>query len=56
MTGTGMPEWLAEALCELMDLLRAGRLAGVSHDVEAVTGRPATSFEQFARDHADAFR
>ena len=28
----------------------------ISQDVERVTGRKATSFEQFARDYRDAFR
>ncbi len=56
MTGAGMPAWQAEAVLELTDLLKAGKLAGVSSDVEQITGHPARSLEQFARDHAGAFR
>jgi uncharacterized protein YbjT (DUF2867 family) len=56
ITGAGMPEWQAEAVLELTDLLRAGKMSGVSSDVERVTRRPARSLEQFVRDHLDAFR
>jgi uncharacterized protein YbjT (DUF2867 family) len=56
MTGSGMPAWQAEAVLELTDLLKAGKLCGVSPDVEQVTGHPARSLEQFLRDHAGAFR
>jgi uncharacterized protein YbjT (DUF2867 family) len=56
MTAAGMPAWQAQAILELADLLRAGKLSGVSPDVERVTGHPARSLEQFVRDHAGAFR
>jgi uncharacterized protein YbjT (DUF2867 family) len=56
MTGSGVPAWQAEAVLELTDLLKEGKLSGVSPDVEQVTGHPARSLEQFVRDHAGAFR
>lgn len=52
----GMPEWLVEALGLLNAAFAAGEFAAVTDDVRRATGRDATSFEAFARDHADAFR
>jgi len=46
---------VAAALREFAVEMRAGRLALVTDDVERLTGRPATTFERFARDHAWAF-
>jgi uncharacterized protein YbjT (DUF2867 family) len=56
MTGMGMPQALADAMNELYALAPAGHLAGVLDTVEKVTGRPARSFNQFAKDYATAFR
>ncbi len=53
---TGLPEWLADTLVELHTLYASGHSAGVSPAVQEVLGRPATSFDQFARDHVDVFR
>jgi uncharacterized protein YbjT (DUF2867 family) len=41
-----------DAMMELMSKLRDGHLTAVTDDVERVTGRPATSFDRFAEDHA----
>jgi uncharacterized protein YbjT (DUF2867 family) len=46
---------VAAALREFGDEMRTGRLAVVTGDVERLTGRPAISFEQFARDYGWAF-
>jgi len=43
------------ALREFAGEMRAGRLAVLTDDVERLTGRPATTFAQFARDYAWAF-
>ncbi len=43
------------ALREFAGEMRCGRLALVTGDVERLTGRPATTFAQFACDHAWAF-
>ena len=52
----GVPEWAAEGLVELWrDVYRAGLAATPAPDVEAVLGRPARTFAEFARDHREAF-
>ena len=56
MIQTGMPEWQAEAVCNLLDLLRNGTMAGPSDTVQKVTGKVPITFDQFAKDHAAAFR
>lgn len=56
MTAMGMPEPLADAMNELYALAPAGHLASVLDTVEKVTGRPARSFRQFAKEHAAAFK
>jgi len=56
MMGAGLPEWMADALLELYALYRSGQGSGVSPDVETVTGHPALSFDDFARDHAATFQ
>jgi uncharacterized protein YbjT (DUF2867 family) len=55
MAAAGMPEWLVEALIELIVIKRAGYTEAISADVAPLLGREATAFEQFARDHAEAF-
>ncbi|NMO14224.1 SDR family oxidoreductase [Pyxidicoccus fallax] len=56
MLGAGIPEHYAEALLDLYRYYRKGVASAVSPAVKDVTGREPTSFEQFARDHADAWR
>lgn len=56
MTGMGMPEPLADAMNELYALAPPGHLAGVLDTVQTVTGKPARTFGEFAKDHASAFR
>ena len=55
LLSAGMPEWLAEGLLELMDLMRAGKMDVVTDDVERVTGTKPRTYEQFAIDHAAVF-
>jgi uncharacterized protein YbjT (DUF2867 family) len=52
----GLPDWLLDALERLNELFASGRAAAVSEDVERVTGRPARTFDEFARDHAAVFK
>jgi uncharacterized protein YbjT (DUF2867 family) len=52
----GMPPFLADALFELFSERRKGIEARVWPDSERLLGRRPTSFEQFARSHAAAFR
>ncbi|HEX8188888.1 MAG TPA: SDR family oxidoreductase [Pyrinomonadaceae bacterium] len=54
--GAGLPEWLVSALERLNETFASGRAARVTDDVRRVARREPTTFEQFARDHADAFR
>ena len=53
---TGMPAWQAEGLAEDYAHYRRAEAAGVSPDVERVTGRPARTVREFADEHAVAFR
>jgi uncharacterized protein YbjT (DUF2867 family) len=50
--GAGTPEGYADALINLHRNYREGRFGRVAPDVQKLLGRAATSFEQFARDHA----
>ena len=53
---TGMDDWLISTILGLYKLYRKGYASEVSSAVEEVTGRKATTFVEFATDHADAFR
>ena len=55
MKGMGLSPWLIRALMEVNRMNRDGGAATVTNDVEAVLGRPATSFAQFSTDHASVF-
>jgi uncharacterized protein YbjT (DUF2867 family) len=52
----GMDDWLINTILDLYTLYRKGYASEVSSAVEKVTGRKATTFVEFAEDHADAFR
>jgi uncharacterized protein YbjT (DUF2867 family) len=52
----GMPEARADALAELFAERRKGKEANVHQDIEAIIGRRATSFDEFATRHAAIFR
>jgi uncharacterized protein YbjT (DUF2867 family) len=56
LLGAGMPEWSADALLDLQRLYREGKASLVDPAVERILGRKATTFDQFARDHAGAFQ
>ncbi|OIJ67896.1 NAD(P)-dependent oxidoreductase [Streptomyces mangrovisoli] len=51
-----LPEPVAQALLHSARRLRDGAKAQVAEDVEAVTGRPPRDFEEWAVEHAAAFR
>ena len=53
---TGMDDWLINTILGLYTLYRNDHASEVSSAVEEVTGRKATTFVEFATDHADAFR
>jgi uncharacterized protein YbjT (DUF2867 family) len=56
MKDMGMPDAIVEALLELSAIIKAGYTSAVSPAVEEITGRKATSFEQFADDFSEAFK
>ncbi|MFQ5908985.1 MAG: SDR family oxidoreductase [Thermoplasmata archaeon] len=51
----GLPDWYLDAAIEASRSTREGRYSAVSATVEEVTGKKPRSFEQFARDYAEAF-
>jgi uncharacterized protein YbjT (DUF2867 family) len=55
MVGMGFPEWIAEGYVELMEGFSEGFADSVTDSVAVLTGHPARSFEQFARDFAHVF-
>ena len=55
MLGMGVPEWIADGFVELFADFSVNWGDRVSPDVEQLTGHPARSIEQFARDFAGVF-
>lgn len=55
MVNMGMPEWIARGYMELMEGFSEGFAERATDSVPTLTGHPARSFEQFARDHAQVF-
>jgi uncharacterized protein YbjT (DUF2867 family) len=56
MLAAGMPEWSADALCDLQRFYREGGASTLTPDVEQILRRKPTSFEQFSRDYRQAFQ
>jgi uncharacterized protein YbjT (DUF2867 family) len=56
MIGMGFPEWVSRGFVELSEGFSEGFASQVTSNVATLTGHPARSFEQFARDFAGAFR
>jgi hypothetical protein len=56
MKDIGWDEWRINFLIELYNLIRLGYLSNVTSPVEGLTGKKAISFNQFAKDYAEAFR
>lgn len=55
MVGMGFPEWIAKGYSELNEGFSENFANRVTDNVETLTGHPARSFEQFARDNAHIF-
>lgn len=51
----GAPKYTVDGLMETYSLVRAGRFAYLTQDVEKVTGRTPRSFETWVRQHIVAF-
>jgi uncharacterized protein YbjT (DUF2867 family) len=56
MISAGLPEWYVDRLTSLYQYIREGNFPKQSAAIKEVTGREPISFEQFARDHSDAWR
>jgi uncharacterized protein YbjT (DUF2867 family) len=55
LLATGMPEWHVNVQVDFSTALSAGHASAVTNTVEAVTGRPARTLEQFLREHVVQF-
>jgi NAD(P)H dehydrogenase (quinone) len=44
MIGAGFPEWIADFINDLRRMESQGGASAVRHDIETVTGKPATPF------------
>jgi uncharacterized protein YbjT (DUF2867 family) len=55
MRKSGMPEWNVRAVSELLGYFASGAAATVTDTIPRLLGRPAVSFEQFAKDNRAAF-
>jgi uncharacterized protein YbjT (DUF2867 family) len=55
MVDMGLPEWIARGYAELSEGFAENFASSVTKNVPILTGHPARSFEQFARDFAQAF-
>ena len=56
MMGMGFSEWVSRGYVELSEGFSEGFASQVTGNVATLSGHPARSFEQFARDFAGAFR
>lgn len=56
LTAGGVPEALARYLAALFELVRRGAADVVTDDVRLLTGQRPLSLEEYAHDHADAWR
>ena len=55
MMSMGIPEWIARGFGELMAGFSQGFANRTTDNVATLTGHPARSIEQFARDFAQVF-
>jgi len=55
-TQAGLPRDYAVFLASIFFPVRQGWMAGVTADVQTLTGKPARSFEQYASDHVATFK
>ncbi|MFK8029560.1 MAG: SDR family oxidoreductase [Gammaproteobacteria bacterium] len=55
MLESGLPQWDAQALCEIQAYFAMGHHSMVTDDLTNLLGRPATRFEQFAQDFGRSF-
>ncbi len=56
MMAMGMPDWMANGWAAMATMIGTGAADMVTPMVKEVTGQEPRSFDQFARDYADAFK
>ncbi len=56
LTRVGLPDWLADSIVGLYQVIREGHGATVTNTVEEMTGQPARSYREFAEANKEAFR
>jgi uncharacterized protein YbjT (DUF2867 family) len=56
MLQAGLPQWQVDGVMELHTINKRSLWATVTNDLQNITGHAATTFAQFAHDHADRFR
>jgi uncharacterized protein YbjT (DUF2867 family) len=56
MLAQGLPSVMVDALLDLFATNKAGKAAVVTETVREITGGPARSFKEFARDHAQGWK
>jgi len=52
MIAEGLPSMMVDFMSDLNAAHKAGEMALVTQTVRELTGRPARSFKEFAREHA----
>jgi uncharacterized protein YbjT (DUF2867 family) len=55
MINAGLPDWSADAINDLTAHMKAGKMTEVTNTVRAIAKKEPITFEQFIRDHRDAF-
>ena len=55
LLASGMPEWHVDVQVDFSTALSAGHASAVTNTVEAVTGKPARTLEQFIHKHVVLF-
>jgi uncharacterized protein YbjT (DUF2867 family) len=55
LLASGMPAWHVDVQVDFSTALSAGHASIITNTVEAVTGKPARTFEQFIREHVALF-
>jgi uncharacterized protein YbjT (DUF2867 family) len=56
MLSAHMPEWMVDVILEINAWAKASKGAEITTTVKEVLGRPAHTFRDFARDHADRWK
>ena len=55
LLASGLPKWHVDVQMDFSTALRAGHASTVTDTVEAVTGKPPRTLEQFIQEHVALF-